>query len=119
MFPVLETEEGSNAQRHIATAFAVSSGERAAFVTAAHAVDSSHKKTLIIPGSGKQLTWPSRHGALVPRHDGIGQADIAFLTGTITDSPDSWQPISLSRLVTNLDLRPDMSFVALGYPVSR
>jgi Trypsin-like peptidase domain len=119
ILPILEIEEGSGGRRHVGSAFVIRAGDRAAFVTAAHVVEGPTRKTVVLSETGKLQRWPTPHGVLIPLGAGIPDADVAYMTGTFTEDTGALKTITAETIATNLAVRPDMSFVAIGYPGSR
>lgn len=116
---VLDQEEGSTARRHVGSAFAIQHERRVAFVTAGHVVTGPTRKRLIGSGGGKQIDWPPSNAILMPRQSGLPDADVAFMTGTLHEGEDTLAAFTLEELLPNLVVRPEMRFVAIGYPASR
>jgi hypothetical protein len=117
--PVFETAEGNGRRKHIASSLILREGRRAAFVTAAHAVRGPSRKTVVLSTRGQIQNWPAEYAELQPVADGIGLADVAFVTGTITGETEEPRMFTLDQVAVDLDVRPDMSFVTIGYPASR
>jgi hypothetical protein len=115
--PVVQHRDGRGGYESQASAFVIAHGDHCIVVTANHVVADPGPK-LVILGNKNSLVWPARFNTLEPLGPDIGDADLAYITGTVLDGKEI-QPIGFDRIAVNYDVVPDSSFLAIGFPRSQ
>ena len=116
---VMLAEEGSGGRRATGTAIVVADGTTRFVITAAHVVAGPERRFFGVAGDDS-VPWPSRYSKLVPLHDDLPDADVAWARAKVLPSDTALAsaiPLALARAAI-----PDSSgssYLAVGFPYSK
>ncbi len=117
--PVLEAKEGSGGRKVIGTALVVGEANTRFVVTANHVVSGPKAKFIGVTGQDT-VSWPRRYSILEAKQQGLPDADVAWVTATVSDNDTVFRahlPMALARAAI-----PDAEgpvYVAVGFPGSK
>lgn len=117
--PVLLVEEGSGGKQQIGSLFVLAMGKHRIVVTAAHVVQRA-QRTLFGVTASRTSPWPTSYKVLTPVNAAYPDADVAYFTGVPNRGSAARATESLPIEAADVvEERPGMSFIAMGYPLSR